>query len=107
MAELILRMRGLGRPRDSVRRGDRPWFMPVAAVGALLVAGLITVSPQAAGGLVLVVLVLAIYQHDRQGGIIALLALWFAARLRRRGFLLLTRYDGTGPLCVTPFLATP
>ena len=104
MAELIWRIRGGAGP--GTYRGDRWWVVPLGGVGAILVGGVATVSLQAACGLVLVLLVLALYQHDRRWGIAALFALWFTAPFVRRLLGLATGYVGSDPLSVAPFAAT-
>jgi putative inorganic carbon (hco3(-)) transporter len=106
MAELILRRAGVARLRPGARHGDL-WFALLAGgAGALVVGWALTVSPQAACAFVLVVVVVALYQHDRRWGIAALFALWFLAPGIRRLFGLVTGYVNNDPLSLAPFLAT-
>jgi putative inorganic carbon (hco3(-)) transporter len=102
VAELIVRLRGAPRGQ----RGDLAWVIGVGGAAALLLGALLTVSVQAACALVLVLLVVALYQHDRQWGIAGLLALWFLAPLVRRLLGLMTGPVANDPLSLAPFLAT-
>lgn len=95
----------LRRPGGS-RLGDLGWILGVGGAAALVLGWLTGVSIQAACAFALVVLVVALYEHDRTWGIAALFALWFAAPGVRRVFGLLTGYVGSDPLSVAPFLAT-
>jgi hypothetical protein len=87
-------------------RGDL-WFTLVVGGGAaILVAGALMVSVQAATAFTLVALVIALHQYNRQWGIIALFAFWFIAPGLRRVLGLMTGYLESDPLSLAPFLAT-
>ena len=107
VAELILRMRGrrAARPRHAAAATSGGCWSS-AAPPPLILGWLLTISLQAACAFVLVVVVIALYQHDRRVGIAAMFALWFVAPGLRRVFGLLTGYVGNDPLSLAPFLAT-
>jgi putative inorganic carbon (hco3(-)) transporter len=106
VAELIWRLRSAARPSRRTRDSDLLW-VGIAGGGAALVLGaVLMVSMQAACAMVLVVLVVAMHQHDRRWGIAALFALWFLAPLLRRTFALATGFVEHDPLSLAPFLAT-
>jgi hypothetical protein len=107
MAQLIWRLRAAGSgPRLSFLRGDL-WFTLIAGGGAaILVAGALMVSVQAATAFTLVALVIALHQYNRQWGIIAVFAFWFIAPGLRRVLGLMTGYLESDPLSLAPFLAT-
>ncbi len=112
MAELIWRLRGSDRGPGSARsaraaRGSDAVWVAVAGGGAAIALGaVLMVSMQAACAFVLVVLVVALHQHDRRWGIASLFALWFVAPLLRRLFALATGFVEQDPLSLAPFLAT-
>jgi O-Antigen ligase len=98
------------RPRAATwpgaRLGDLGWAIVVGGAAALVLGWALTVSLQAACAFVLVVAVVALYQHDRRWGIAALFLLWFLAPGIRRVLGLVTGYVGNDPLSLAPFLAT-
>lgn len=104
MAELISRRRA--SPRLIARHSDLGWVLLVGGAAALVLGWTLTVSVQAACALVLVLAVIALYQHDRQWGIFGVFALWFAAPGLRRVFGLMTGYVDNDPLSLAPYLAT-
>jgi putative inorganic carbon (hco3(-)) transporter len=106
VAELILRMRAAVQPGPGSRGGDLWWLLVFGGGSAVVLGWLLTVSLQAACAFVLVIMVIALYQHDRRFGIAAMFALWFVAPGLRRVFGLLTGYVGNDPLSLAPFLAT-
>ena len=106
MAELIGALREASRPGPGTRLGDLWWIVVVGSAGALVMGWTLTVSVQAACALVLVLAVVALYQHDRAWGIAALFALWFLAPGLRRLLALLTGHVTNDPLSLAPFLAT-
>jgi putative inorganic carbon (hco3(-)) transporter len=106
MAGLSFRRPGVAHLGPGARHGDL-WFALVAGgAGALVLGWALTLSPQAACAFVLVVVVIALYQHDRRWGIAALFALWFIAPGVRRLFGLVTGHVNNDPLSLAPFLAT-
>jgi putative inorganic carbon (hco3(-)) transporter len=97
------------RPVRTHRRalaGDLPWVVIVGGLGALLLGWLLTISIQATCAFVLILLVIALHQSDRNWGIAAMFALWFVAPLLRRLFALITGTIANDPLSLAPFLAT-
>jgi putative inorganic carbon (HCO3(-)) transporter len=96
------------RPAAAVpsRAAELWWVVAAALIGAVVVGGLLIYSVQATCAFVLVVLVIALHQHDRRWGIAAMFALWFAAPFLRRIFLLMTGPVGNDPLSLAPFMAT-
>jgi hypothetical protein len=94
------------RPALEGRAGDLPWLAVFGGGAALAVGYLLTVSLQSTTAFVLVVSVVALYEHDRRYGIVALFALWFAGPLMRRLFALETGFVENDPLSLAPFLAT-
>jgi putative inorganic carbon (HCO3(-)) transporter len=106
VAELIWRLRAAARPGPGTRGGDLWWLLVFGGASAVVLGWLMTVSLQAACAFVLVIAVIALYQHDRRAGIAAMFALWFVAPALRRIFGLLTGYVGNDPLSLAPFLAT-
>ncbi len=89
-----------------LRGSDALWALPIAGAAALALAVLLRHSVQGSCALVLTVLVVAIYLHDRSAGIGALFAFWFLAPEIRRLFDLMTGYLNTDPLSLAPFVAT-
>ena len=106
MAELIWRLRAVSRPGPGARYGDLWWILIVGGAAALVLAWALTLSLQAACAFVLVVVVTALYQHNRGWGIAALFALWFLAPGLRRLLGTVTGYVDNDPLSLAPFLAT-
>jgi hypothetical protein len=106
VAELIGRLRAGPPTRLGARHGDLWWVVVVGGGAALVLGWTLTVSLQAACALVLVLAVVAFYQHDRQWGIAAVFALWFVAPGLRRLFGLITGYVDNDPLSLAPFVAT-
>src|SRR5829696_6345662 len=107
MAQLIWRLRSAGSgPRLSFLRGDLGFTLVAGGAAAILVAGALMVSVQAATAFTLVALVIAIHQYNRQWGIIAVFAFWFVAPGLRRVLGLMTGYLESDPLSLAPFLAT-
>lgn len=106
MAELILRLRGAARPGPGARHADLWWVLVIGAPIALLLGWLLTLSVQAACAFSLVVLVVALHEHDRRWGITAVFALWLLAPGLRRVLGLGTGYLENDPLSLAPFLAT-
>jgi putative inorganic carbon (hco3(-)) transporter len=106
VAGLIARARLLERSHLSGRTGGLLWLLGAGLPAALVLAWLLTVSVQAAAALVLVLLVVALHQHDRRWGITAMFAFWFLAPGLRRVLGLMTGYVDTDPLSVAPFAAT-
>jgi hypothetical protein len=106
VAGLIWRLRTVGRVAPSVHHGDLWWVLGVGGIGALILGWALTLSIQAACAFVLVVAVIALYQHDRQWGIVALFSLWLAAPFVRRLLALMTGPVENDPLSLAPFLTT-
>jgi O-antigen ligase len=104
VAELIWRLRT--RPGAAGRQGDLWWILVVGGGAAVVLGWALTLSLQAACAFVLVVVVLALYQHDRSWGIAALFALWFLVPGLRRILGTITGYVDNDPLSLAPFLAT-
>ncbi len=102
MAELIWRLRAAPR----ANQGDLRWVLVVGGLAALVLGWALTVSIQAGCAFVLVLLVVALYQHDRQWGLVGMLTLWFAAPFIRRVLALMTGPVENDPLSLAPFLAT-
>jgi hypothetical protein len=104
VAELIWRLRT--RPGATGRHGDL-WWILVAGGGAAVVLGwALTLSLQAACAFVLVIVVVALHQHDRRWGIAAVFALWFLVPGLRRILGTVTGHVENDPLSLAPFLAT-
>jgi hypothetical protein len=106
VAELIWRLRAAARPGPGAGHGDLWWILVVGGGAAIVLAGILMVSTQAACAFVLVLAVIALHQHDRRWGIAALFALWFLVPGLRRVFGLFTGYLDNDPLSLAPFLAT-
>jgi putative inorganic carbon (hco3(-)) transporter len=106
MAELIWRLRAAARPGPGAGHGDLWWILVVGGGASIVLGGILTVSTQAACAFVLVLAVIALHQHDRRWGIVALFALWFVVPWLRRVFGLFTGYLDNDPLSLAPFLAT-
>jgi putative inorganic carbon (hco3(-)) transporter len=106
MTELINRLRNTASWQADRHGSDLAWVAGGAGLCALITGLLMRYSLQAACAFVLVVLVVALYQHDRRWGIAAMFAFWFLAPLLRRLFDLLTGYVNADPLSLAPFLAT-
>jgi hypothetical protein len=104
MAELIWRLRMGGRPALA-SGADLWWAAVVGGAGALVVGWALTISIQSACAFVLVIGVVALYQHDRSYGIGAMLALWLIAPLLRRVLGLMTGPVESDPLSLAPFAA--
>jgi putative inorganic carbon (hco3(-)) transporter len=103
----LIRARRLGaRPIRRGRGADIPWIAVFGCLSAVLLAWLVTVSAQGAFAFVLVVMVIALHQHDRRYGIAAMFALWLVGPMLRRLFLLLTGAVDNDPLSLAPFVAT-
>jgi putative inorganic carbon (hco3(-)) transporter len=92
--------------QGALARSDAWWAVVVGAPAALALAWALTVSLQAASAFVLVVGVVALYQHDRRWGIAALFTLWFIAPGLRRLLGAVTGYVNNDPLSLAPFAAT-
>jgi hypothetical protein len=104
---LIWRLRSAGSgPRITLLRGDLAFTLVAGGAAAIIVAGALMVSVQAATAFTLVALVIALHQYNRQWGIIALFAFWFVAPGLRRVLGLMTGYLESDPLSLAPFLAT-
>ena len=97
---------GPGRARLTGGAADLLWIGLVGGLAAVILASLLTFSVQAGCGFVLIVAVVALYQHDRAWGVAAMCVLWLVAPLLRRLFLLMTGPVASDPLSLTPFLAT-
>jgi putative inorganic carbon (hco3(-)) transporter len=106
VAELIWRLRTVSRPGPGGRHGDLGWILVVGGAAAIVLAWALTLSLQAACSFVLVVAVVALYQHDRRWGIAAMFAVWFLAPGLRRLLGTITGYVDNDPLSLAPFLAT-
>jgi len=106
VAELILRLRAASRPGPGSHHGDLVWILVVGGAAALVLGWSLTLSLQASCAFVLVVGVIALYQHERQWGIVAMFALWFVAPGIRRILALETGFVDNDPLSLAPFLAT-
>jgi hypothetical protein len=104
MAELIWRLRLGGRPAF-MSGADLWWAVAVGGAGALVVGWALTVSIQAACAFVLVVTVVALYEHDRRLGVAAMFTLWLIAPFLRRLFGLMTGPVESDPLSLAPFVA--
>jgi hypothetical protein len=102
VAELIWRLRGAPR----AYRSDLWWVVVVGGAGALILGWAMTVSIQAACAFALVVVVVALYQHDQQWGLVGLLTLWLMAPFVRRVLALMSGPIENDPLSLAPFLAT-
>jgi putative inorganic carbon (hco3(-)) transporter len=96
----------VSRRQPGSRVGDLWWLLVVGGGAALVLGWLVAVSVQAACAFVLVMGVIALYEHDRRWGIAALFVFWFLAPGLRRVFGLMTGYLGQDPLSLAPFLAT-
>jgi O-antigen ligase len=97
--------RATGRRRFKGRAADLGWLALVGGFCAVVLAWLLTLSPQAGCAFVLVVSVVALHQYDRNWGIAAMFGLWLLGPMLRRMFLLMTGPLGTDPLSLAPFLA--
>jgi hypothetical protein len=106
MAELIVRLRAASRARPGAQHGDLWWIFVVGGAAALVLGWALTLSVQAGLAFVLVLLVVALHQHDRRWGITAMFALWLLAPFLRRLFGLMTGPIENDPLSLAPFLAT-
>jgi putative inorganic carbon (hco3(-)) transporter len=106
VAELIWRLRGATGPAPGARRGDLWWVLGFGGAAALALGWALTLSVQAACAFVLVLIVIALYWHDREWGIFALFGFWFVAPMIRRWLGLKTGYVSNDPLSLAPFLAT-
>jgi O-antigen ligase len=106
VAELIWRLRAVSRPGPGARQADLWWVVIVGGAAALVLGWALTLSLQAACAFVLVVIVIALYQHDRRWGLGALFALWFLAPGLRRLLGIVTGHVDNDPLSLAPFLAT-
>jgi O-antigen ligase len=102
MAELIWRLRAAPR----TYRDDLGWVLLPGGAAALVLGAAMSVSLQAGCAFALVVAVVALYQHDRQWGLIAMFGLWFLVPLIRRVFGLMTGPIENDPLSLAPYLAT-
>lgn len=105
MGELIWRLRVGWRPVPVGSSGDLRWATLVGGAGALVVGAALQVSIQAAFAFVLVMGVIALYEHDRALGVAAMFSLWLIAPLLRRVVALLTGTIGNDPLSLAPYLA--
>jgi putative inorganic carbon (HCO3(-)) transporter len=103
VAGLIWRLRIGWRPVPT--SADFWWALGVGGAGALVVGAALQVSIQAACAFVLVIGVVALYEHDRGYGVQAMLALWLIAPFLRRVFGLLTGPVDSDPLSLAPFVA--
>jgi hypothetical protein len=102
VAELIWRLRAAPKAYSS----DLWWVLLVGGIGALILGWAMTVSIQAACAFVLVIVVVALYQHDQRWGLVGLLSLWLLAPLVRRVLALMSGPIENDPLSLAPFLAT-
>jgi O-antigen ligase len=99
--------RGAGGRRPLLAGGsDLWWVIVVGGAAALLLGWLINFSIQATCAFVLVVLVVALHQHDRRWGIAALFGLWLFVPGIRRVLAMLTGTPENDPLSLAPFVAT-
>lgn len=105
MPELTIRQIPPG-PLARLRASDLLWTLGVGGLAAVVLAVALQYSVQAACGLVLVVLVVALHRHDRTVGIVAALVLWAVAPEIRRLLDLRTGFLNNDPLSVVPFVAT-
>jgi hypothetical protein len=96
---------GSGSIRDS-RSRDELWLPLGIVIGALAIGALLTISLQATAAFVIVLLVIALYQHDRRWGMVALFSLWFLAPMLRRILGSAAGFVENDPLSLAPFLAT-
>jgi hypothetical protein len=102
VAELIWRLRAAPR----AYRSDLLWVLLVGGVGALILGWAMTVSIQSACAFALVVMIVALYQHDERWGLTGLLTLWLLAPFVRRILALISGPVANDPLSLAPFLAT-
>ena len=99
---------GQRRPQSfsTARLAELGWPLVIGLASILLLGGLLILNIQAACAFVVVVLVVALHQHDRRWGVAAMLALWFLAPGVRRTLGLLTGFVENDPLSLAPFVAT-
>ena len=103
MAGLIWRLRVGWRPVPT--SADFWWALGVGGAGALVVGAALQVSIQAACAFVLVMGVVALYEHDRAYGVQAMFAFWLIAPFLRRVLGLLTGPVESDPLSLAPYVA--
>ncbi len=99
---------GQRRPQSfsAARLAELGWPLVIGLASIVLLGGLLILNIQAACAFVVVVLVVALHQHDRRWGVAAMLALWFLAPGVRRTLGLLTGFVENDPLSLAPFVAT-
>ncbi|MEA2400316.1 MAG: putative inorganic carbon ((-)) transporter [Thermoleophilaceae bacterium] len=102
MAELIWRLRAAPRAYGS----DLWWVLLVGGLAALILGWAMTLSIQAACAFTLVLVIVALYQHDERWGLTGLLTLWLLAPFVRRILALMSGPIENDPLSLAPFLAT-
>jgi len=105
MGQLIWRLRIGWRPLPVGSRADLWWAAAAGGAGALVVGGALQVSIQAAFAFVLVVGVVALYEHDRVYGVAAMFTFWLIAPLLRRVIAMLTGPVENDPLSLAPYIA--
>ena len=105
MAGLIWRLRIGWRPLTLGSSSDLWWAVVVGGAGALVVGAALQVSIQAAFAFVLVMGVVALYEHDRALGVAAMFTFWLIAPFLRRVLALLTGPIDNDPLSLAPYLA--
>ena len=101
-----MRLRAAAQPGPGARHGDLLWGLLVGIPLAIALGWTLSYSLQAGCAFSLVVLVIALYEHDRRWGIAALFALWLLAPGLRRVLGLSTGYVENDPLSLAPFVAT-
>jgi putative inorganic carbon (hco3(-)) transporter len=105
VAGLIWRLRIGWRPVAAGSRADLWWAAVVGGAGALVVGAALQVSIQAAFAFVLVMGIVALYEHDRALGVAAMFSFWLIAPFLRRVVALLTGPVDNDPLSLAPYVA--
>jgi hypothetical protein len=105
VGQLIWRLRIGWRPLPIGSRADLAWALAAGGAAALVVGAALQVSIQAAFAIVLVVGVIALYEHDRAYGVAAMFVFWLIAPFLRRVVALLTGPVENDPLSLAPYVA--
>jgi putative inorganic carbon (hco3(-)) transporter len=105
VAGLIWRLRIGWRPLPTGSSADLWWAVGVGGAAALVVGAALQFSIQAAFAFVLVMGVVALYEHDRALGVAAMFTFWLIAPFLRRVLALLTGTVENDPLSLAPYVA--
>jgi hypothetical protein len=105
VAGLIWRLRIGWRPLPLGSSSDLWWAVVVGGAGAVVVGVALQFSIQAALAIVLVMGVVALYEHDRALGVAAMFTFWLIAPFLRRVVALLTGTVANDPLSLAPYVA--